>query len=75
MRATAIDLGRNSINDLHRIAHILDFTLNAILDAAVLALKEILVVNSFVIVESLDLLVDDLVLEALHLRQQTLDTT
>ena len=75
MGSTAVDLGRDCIDDLHRIAHVLNFALDAILHAAALPLEKVFIIDGLIIAEPFDLLVNNLILESLHLCQQTLDST
>ncbi|KAI6757587.1 hypothetical protein HG531_003412 [Fusarium graminearum] len=64
-----------NIRNLNGISEILDFALYVVLDAAVFPFQHILIVNGLIGSESLDLLVQEFVLELLHLRQDSLDAT
>ena len=65
----------DGICDLYGIGQILDIALHVVLDAAVLPIQHVLIINRLICSESLDLLVQEFVWELLHLGQDSFYAT
>ena len=67
LRVAALDLGHDGIHDGLRVVEVLGIAVDAVDHAGAVALHELVVVDGSILLVLLDLLVDEIVLEALHL--------